>query len=296
MLLRSCFAATLAISSVLAGCGGSSPTLPSPRFAVIGDYGMDTPEEGEVASLVKSWKPDYVVTTGDNNYPSGERGTIDTNIGKYYAEFIGGYAGKYGPGSVTNRFWPVIGNHEYYGPEGLQPYLDYFPQLPGNQRYYEVRLGLVHLFAVNSDPREPDGVTPDSVQGQWLRDQLAASNACYKVVALHHPPFSSGEFSNPYMAWPFAEWGADVVLGGHEHFYEHLIVDGIPHLINGTGGANLFQFKAPIPESVTRFTGEHGAQLAFPSREDLRFEMHSVEGTLVETVTIPPSCPPNLPD
>ena len=50
-----------------------------------------------------------------------------------------------------------------------RPYLDYFT-LPGNERYYDVAIGPVHLFAVDSDPREPDGNTEGSVQARWLRD------------------------------------------------------------------------------------------------------------------------------
>src|SRR5258705_10398767 len=36
------------------------------RFAVIGDYGADTNAEQDVADLVKSWNPDFVITVGDN--------------------------------------------------------------------------------------------------------------------------------------------------------------------------------------------------------------------------------------
>src|SRR5438067_8231991 len=116
-----------ALTALLAACSGRASPVPpmGPRFAVIGDYGTDLPQEAAVATMVRDWRPDYVVTVGDNNYPSGERSTIDRNIGKHYSEFIGRYQGRYGQGSAINRFWPSIGNHEDYGPEGLQPYLDY---------------------------------------------------------------------------------------------------------------------------------------------------------------------------
>jgi hypothetical protein len=158
------------------------------RFAVIGDFGADTPDEGRVAAMVKSWKPDFVITTGDNNYPTGEAATIDVNIGKYYAEFIGNYHGAFGPGSPTNRFWPSPGNHDWV--RGLGAYVEYFT-LPGNERYYDVDLGLVHLYALDSDPHEPDGTKLDSVQAQWLKEKLASSKACYDVVYFHHAAYSS---------------------------------------------------------------------------------------------------------
>ena len=39
------------------------------HFAVIGDYGDAGQAELDVANLVKSWNPDFIITTGDNNYP-----------------------------------------------------------------------------------------------------------------------------------------------------------------------------------------------------------------------------------
>ncbi|HEX6838925.1 MAG TPA: hypothetical protein VF334_20240, partial [Polyangia bacterium] len=90
------------------GIGGdlaiTPPPMPIARFAVIGDYGVDTTDEMDVVKLIRSWHPDYLVTVGDNNYPSGEANTIDANIGQYFHEYIGGYTGKYGAGSAQNRF------------------------------------------------------------------------------------------------------------------------------------------------------------------------------------------------
>jgi len=58
------------------------------RFAVIGDYGRGKQPEADVATLVKSWDLDFIITTGDNNYPDGASSTIDENIGQFYHEFI----------------------------------------------------------------------------------------------------------------------------------------------------------------------------------------------------------------
>jgi tartrate-resistant acid phosphatase type 5 len=282
----------LALIAFLAACSGRVPPAPpmGPHFAVIGDYGTDQWQEGQVAQMVREWQPDYVVTVGDNNYPAGDRSTIDRNIGKYYSEFIGHYQGGYGKGSAANRFWPSIGNHEYYNPEALQPYLDYFPDLPGNHRYYEVRLDLVHLFVVNSDDHEPDGVLSTSVQADWLRQRLADSDACFKVVVFHHPPYSSGYFETPELQWPFDKMGADVVLNGHEHSYERILVNGVTYLIDGLGGDDRFGFVHPIDGSMVRFSDDWGALLGFPSATGLRFEFHTIGGKLIDSVTIDKRC------
>jgi hypothetical protein len=175
------------------------------RFAVIGDYGLSGDVEAAVATLVAGWSPDFVATAGDNNYPNGAADTIDANIGQYYHAFIAPYKGSYGPGASENRFFPTLGNHDWVVgyPE---PYLSYF-SLPGNGRYYRVDHGPVSLFMLDSMPGEPDGVEADSVQAAWLRAELAATTARWRVVIFHHPPYSSGlHGSADWMRWPFAEW------------------------------------------------------------------------------------------
>ena len=44
---------------------------------------------------------------------------------------------------------------------------------------------------VDSDPHEPDGRSVDSIQAQWLKEQMLASDAPWKLVAMHHSPYSS---------------------------------------------------------------------------------------------------------
>jgi len=95
---------------------------PLTRFAVIGDYGLSKNPERDVANLVKSWDPDFIITVGDNNYPDGAFETIDENIGQYYQEYIYPYTGEFGDGSEVNRFFPTLGNHDWTT-DGGQPYI-----------------------------------------------------------------------------------------------------------------------------------------------------------------------------
>src|SRR5262245_3085653 len=57
-----------------------APSRSTTRFAAIGDYGYAGPNEQAVADLVKAWRPEFIVTLGDNNYPLGAADTIDLNI------------------------------------------------------------------------------------------------------------------------------------------------------------------------------------------------------------------------
>lgn len=241
------------------------------RFSVVGDFGWAGPNAARVAALVERHAPEFVITTGDNNYVYGEQRTIDANIGQYYRKFICPYVGGYGEGSATNRFFPSLGNHDW-ATRSL-PYLSYFV-LPGNERYYDFVWGDVHLFAVDSDPHEPDGITADSVQARWLERALAGSTSRWQIVYFHHPPYSSGSHgSSTALRWPFKRWGADLVLAGHDHHYERLEIDGLTYIVNGLGGRSIYPVGRPIPGSIVRYADGYGAQLieATPTRLVSRF-------------------------
>jgi hypothetical protein len=255
---------------------------------MIGDYGSDNSDEQAVAMLVKGWSPEFIVTLGDNDYDGA--GTYDTDIGKYYASFIGNYKGKYGSGSATNRFWPATGNHDWDAND-LNDYRSYFT-LPGNERYYEKQLGLVHIFAVDSDDREPDGITSSSTQAKWLKGALAASSACYKIVVFHHAPYTSGNGNGPTteLRWPFKTWGASIVITGHEHVYERLEVDGLTYLVNGLGGDSGYSFGKPVAESKFRYNAKHGAMLVKATSGDITYEFWNVSNQKIDSLTVPASC------
>ncbi|MFL6209282.1 MAG: metallophosphoesterase [Pyrinomonadaceae bacterium] len=260
------------------------------RFAVVGDFGDAGAAEQDVANLINGWQPDFVITTGDNNYPAGEAATIDANIGQYYHQFIYPYTGAYGAGAAFNRFFPVLGNHDwgsaYPNPAGAQPYLDYFT-LPGNERYYDFVRGPLHFFAIDSDPNEPDGTTSTSVQGDWLRTRLAASSARWKLVYFHHPPYSSGPHgSDTGMQWPFQSWGASAVLSGHDHDYERLSVNGLPYFVNGLGGRSLYAFGPPLSESVVRYNDDYGAMLVTASDQAITYQFINRAGAIIDTFTV----------
>lgn len=270
------------------------------RFAVIGDYGSNTAGEGQVAALIDGWNPDFVITTGDNNYPSGAADTIDKNIGKYYSQYIGNYQGQYGNGSPTNRVWPSLGNHDWQGIQCNQgncsgPYMNYFT-LPGNERYYEVDMGLMHLFVLNSNTTEPAGRTVGSAQANWLQSRLAASDACFDVVVFHHPPYSTGSHgSDVKMRWPFAAWGAEVVMNGHEHSYERIDAAGMPYFVNGLGGKSKYPFGNvnSLPPGVTskaRYNAKFGAMLVTVSQTGLTSQFINTSGTVIDTYTLSKTC------
>lgn len=271
------------------------------RFAAVGDFGDDRnngPVVAAVARLVKGWNPEFVITLGDNNYNCGEQKTVAENITRHYGEFIG--AGD------RNRFFPVLGNHDWghnwenrlavckqkppsaCAAQDIGPYLALF-DLPGNERYYEFARGPVHFFALDSDCHEPDGITPDSKQARWLREALGNSTARYKIVYMHHPPFSSGAHgSQKELQWDFREWGATLVMAGHEHSYERLYTRGLPYIINGSGGRKLRPFKQAnkLPSSLYRNDTDYGAMLVNADERKMTLEFFSRQGALLDRCSV----------
>lgn len=252
-------------------------------FGVIGDYGLAGQAEADVAALVHSWNPDFILTLGDNNYAYGEAATIDENIGQYYHDFIFPYTGSYGQGAERNRFFPVMGNHDWNATAGFQPYLDYFT-LPNNERYYDFSWGPVHFFALDSDFHEPDGVGSSSAQAAWLENALALSTEPWNVVIFHHAPYTSGTVHGGvnWMEWPFTLWGADVTLAGHEHIYERLNIEGIPYFVNGLGGGGIYSCGAPVAGSQLCYDGNWGAMKVEATSTRLIFEFITRTGEVID--------------
>jgi hypothetical protein len=266
------------------------PTEPSYSFAVVGDFG-DFPAAGRVAAQIASWQPTFVATLGDNAYnpdaPADGAGgfvwtgsKIDRGVGQWYWPWIGAYRGAFGGGpspTRPSRFFRTLGNHDWDATPGGAVYAGLpdaaYYSLPGNERYYAVRAGDVELFVLDGDPRsvgatggryEPDGVSADSVQASWLRAHLADSTARWKIVLVHFPMYTSASRGpTTVLRWPFADWGASLVLAGHEHQYERLVgPDGLPYVVAGNGGNVLttaFPGNPAPATSLVRVPGQFGA-------------------------------------
>ena len=255
------------------------------RFAIIGDYGLSGDPERDVANLVLNWDPDFIITTGDNNYPDGRAETIDDNIGQYFHEYIHPYVGRFGKGAVTNRFFPTLGNHDW-NTDKAKAYFSYFT-LPGNERYYDFVWGPVHFFAMDSDSREPDGVGRSSIQAIWLQEKLAGSISPWKIVYMHQPPYASaGDGSINWAQWPYKKWGASAVLSGHSHVYERILLDGFTYFINGLGGGPIYAFDEPVVGSQVRFNDDYGAMFAEASERNITFQFVTRGDIIIDSYTI----------
>ena len=318
-------AATLFASAEVSAAPGD-PGQPV-VIGVTGDFGWNHPTVlADHGQLVKGLDPDYVVTTGDNvqtTLPVTGTDMYDFTVGRNFCDFLKGAApGPFcgtGGTSPSNRFFPAPGNHDHIVGDGGGPisnYVNYF-DLPGagatggsvpsgSELYYDVVMGPVHVFVLDTDPMlleqyhgldatqgQIPGYTtsPTTQQRAWLESAVAASTAPWKVVAMHHSPYSSatveagaGYGSAPWIQWPYKDWGVSAVLSGHHHAYERVLVDGVQYVTNGMGGDNPKPFGAtPIAGSQIRYNEDTMVvgRLA-ATATTLSFEAHDKQGNVVD--------------
>src|SRR5262249_27781315 len=124
----------------------------------------------------------------------------------------------------------------------------------------------------------------------WLRRELAAATAPWRLVYFHQSPYSSGAVHGSwthecdYTRWPFREWGATAVLSGHDHLYERVHVNGLVYFVNGLGGESWDRIRLPrVPGSQKLDTGEYGAMRIDATETNMVFRFINWRGRIVDT-------------
>lgn len=84
----------------------------------------------------------------------------------------------------------------------------------------------------------------DLEQLAWLEDTLAASDAPWRIAAVHQPPYSAGyqgsdravrEAFSPI----FERHGVQLVLSGHDHDYQRSVpIGGVTYVVSGAGAGS----------------------------------------------------------
>jgi hypothetical protein len=241
-----------------------------------GDIGRCNRLEPELTARILDTIPGTVFTTGDNAYPDGT---------------VQNFADCYDPnwGRHKARTRPTPGNHDYHTP-GAAAYFEYFGANAGDpgKGYYSYDIGTWHVIALNSEADMDAG----SPQEQWLRADLAASASACTVAYWHHPRFSSGRHGSDddsrHLWDALYESHAEIVLNGHDHLYERFdpqtpegVADpehGIRQFTVGMGGASLYDFSDPLPNSVARNNSVHGVLKLTLYEDGYQWEFVQVEG------------------
>lgn len=247
--------------------GGENPYGPCTlKFAATSDSGSIGEGIKKVSNAMRKKEPDVVLHAGDIVYADGGSGDPDTDnyeeqLAQWYSWAMGQYGGAY-TGGDENYLFPVLGNHDWDDGPGTK-YLGFF-DLPGNEQFYDIKRGPVHFFFLDSYGSGPaangpggssiGGTGAASGKGQadlsstgpmatWLKLTMATSDCPIRIVVMHHPPYTSDTTSASYypgyevLRWPWAEWGTDLLICGHTHGYERIIMpDGCTMVTVGLGG------------------------------------------------------------
>ena len=273
-----------------------------PVIGVVGDIASCYWERDSLTAYLMDSIPGPLLLLGDNVY---EVGSID--------EFRDCFAPDWGKN--LERIYPVPGNHEY-GTGQAAGYFTYFgdratPREPGCTSgcdgYYSFNIGTWHVVALNSEIPNTAG----SPQEQWLRADLAANPAVCTMAMWHRPTFSSGQHNagaaiDLYKA--LYDYGADVVLVGHDHDYERFAPQspsgvleyerGIRQFVVGTGGADLRDYRFIQPNSEVRNSETWGVLKMTLHADSYDWEFQPIPGQTftdsgsspcVTVVSVPPA-------
>jgi tartrate-resistant acid phosphatase type 5 len=231
------------------------------RFTVFGDWGRNGEDNqretaNEMGIVAKTFKPAFIVSTGDNFYPSGVRSTKDHT-------WIASYEDIYTAHSLQTDWYVVLGNHDYKGnPQAEIDYTEIDRKWNMPARYYSkiVSIGddttqCVLLIFIDSTPFLSQYYvgTDHHVQGQdtaaqriWLEKTLreAPSNVRWKFVFGHHPLWTGGgrmkapegvEMRKLFRPI-FDKYHVDAYFSGHEHNLQYIKPEGCTnYFVSGAG-------------------------------------------------------------
>jgi acid phosphatase type 7 len=238
----------------------SNVTAADPVFVGAGDIANCSRTQDEATAKLLDGITGTVFAAGDNVYEKGSASE---------------YKNCYGPtwGRHKSRTWPVPGNHDYETP-GASGYYGYFGSRAGDPKkgYYSFNLGAWHVVMLNSNCSAVGGCGSSSTQTTWLRSDLAANPKACTLAVWHHPRFTSRRTTPDGLTnalWQaLYQYGAEVVVSGHQHNYERFAPQtptgvanasyGIRQFVVGTGGAALVGFSTTMKNSQVRNSQTYG--------------------------------------
>jgi hypothetical protein len=275
----------------------STPTAGNLSFLVIGDSGLNSPEE---LSLIQRMAVEpgigKLIHVGDLAYFSGT-----------FAQFESNYFATNAPLMSRLPFFATPGNHDYETDNAaalLAGHVAPDCNVPAQDigRYYSYDWGDIHFASVDSNLLPTDAATR---MLNWLDSDLAATGKYWKIVFLHHTPYPTGfHLGDPICALvqqnvnPIVErHGVQLILTGHEHGYERsfpLVANqpvnaGAPsttYVVTGGGGGGL-ETVGSLPQCAISVQAYHYLRVDVVD-SSLTFKAVGLDGTVIDMVSISP--------
>ena len=181
-------------------------------------------------------------------------------------------------------FFNAPGNHE-----GWKQNTKAFTQSPaspsGTQDYYSFDYGDVHVLMLNNEIPYDEA----SPQFKFAQEDLARTTKPWKIVGAHRPAYCAGGHNEDarmkkITVRVFEPNHADLVLGGHTHFFQHNLVNGIHHFVLGSVGAPLYNVgSAPY---VVKSAKEYNYGVFDITPTSLILNVYNEKNVLLDSLTL----------
>ncbi len=191
-------------------------------------------------------------------------------------------------------FYPSIGNHEH----NAENYFTLF-DLPERERWYSFDYGDAHFIALDETPQ----YRGDGGQRNWLIQDLRKNwDKAYTFVFFHHPPYSctndmgrrmGGVDLQQKLGPIFEAYEITAVFNGHDHNYQHNLVNGVHYVVTGGGGASIHPVR---PRAFTKKAAAvyHIMTVDIDEDEATLTAVKADNGETVDRFTIPRRDTPDL--
>jgi len=235
---------------------GERPELHVAVAGDVGDSGTRLDATAAAISELDARQPlDALALLGDNVYPTGDPAKLDDTVFTPFADLL----------QEGVELYAVLGNHDVM--QGHAAGQVAALGMPG--RWWARHEGDVLIVGLDSTrPGDPD-------QRAWLERTLASATEPWRIVMLHHPPYSAGyQGSNERVRRAFVplfeRYGVQLVLSGHDHDYQRSVpINGVTYVVSGGAAGTRRTGEADF--TAVSFSWHHFVEVAvFPDRLVLR--------------------------
>lgn len=235
---------------------------------------LATAQRDVAAAMTQQKRPNFILTVGDNFYPNGVNSVTDK---RWDDSFVNVYQGlqttnwypalgnhDHETGSKAKaqldyndgqRPWKLRTEVPTDPAKKAKPYAYYYKETFPLAQGRSLDVFILDTSFIADPTRFKSTPDQQRAQKKWFEDATAASKADWKIAVGHHPVFSSGEKQSRRLAYKaFIDWmrgdgGADIgalrrggvhaYFAGHDHHLEHVVNDGVTHILSGAGSESM---------------------------------------------------------